>query len=255
MDMNPSSAPPTASPYYDIQAERSVLGTILIDNATISEAVGVGITPQAFSLERHQILFRAMLDLERGGQPIDLVTLTSHLNQLQQFQAVGGTQTLTELVEESFQMRHIAGYSRIVMERAQLRKLSQACSQIHSEISNGVPDVPGFLNSAEACVFEATQAGALSDGLVSVRSALHEFVAEVEKRSIAGSDLVGLRTGFHEVDRFTNGLRPHQVWVVAARPGMGKTSFVLSIVQNVGIRNAGVVAMFSMEMKRSELMF
>ena len=239
--------------YSDPESERSILGAILIDNALLDEATGLGLKPEDFYIGQHQIIFRAILDLEKAGSPVDLVTLTSRLNQIQQFQAIGGTSTLTALFEDAFRVSNSEAYTKVVLERSRLRKLAKTLGEIQSQMAEGIEDVPGFLNSVEASVFEATQSGR-TEGLKSVRDILPEFINEIEERAASKTDMVGLRTGFHEVDALTNGLRPHQIWVVAARPGMGKTSFVLSIIQSVGIRNPGVIAMFSMEMKQTELM-
>ncbi|MGZ3688714.1 MAG: replicative DNA helicase, partial [Bdellovibrionota bacterium] len=243
-----------SNPLEDLQAERSILGTLLLDGAALSEAIGLGLNPESFSIERHQLIFQMMLELERSGTPVDLVTLTSRLSQTRQLQASGGTEVLTSLFDDAFRPKNLSSYVQTVLQNSQLRRLSETCLEIHSQIQTGVPEIADFVNQAEARVFEATQAGQAGKGLQSVSEVLPEFIAEIERRSASGSDVVGLKTGFPAVDRLTNGLRPHQVWVIAARPGMGKTSFVLSIVQNIGIRSDGVVGFFSMEMKGTELL-
>ncbi len=241
-----------SSSFFDLEAERAVLGTVLIDNAALSETLGLGLAPKDFYLGQHQILFQAMLDLDSSNLPLDLVTLTSRLSQTKRYEAAGGTATLTGLLADAFRVANIKGYTRIILERASLRKVSRTCAEIQAQLSSGVDDVPAFMNSAEATLFEATQSGR-GEGLQSVQSILPDFIAEIEARASSGADSVGLKTGFKEVDRLTNGLRPHQVWVIAARPGIGKTSFALSIIQYVATRLGGVVAMFSMEMKKTEL--
>jgi len=241
-------------PPHNVEAERSVLGAILLQNDSIHKVLEVGLEPRDFYRDQHQKIFEIVFTASERGEPVDLVTLTSSLRDRGWFESVGGTATLTSLFEDTFAPSNIMYYARIVRDKALLRRMIETTSEIAADAFDGVDDTDAFLDDAERKVFSVSDT-LLTKSFASMKIVLEENMHTIEELSARKSDVIGLATGFHEYDKLTGGLRGGQLIIIAARPAMGKTSLFLSAVQNIAGDAKSVVALFSLEMTREELGF
>ncbi len=241
-------------PPHHHEAERSILGAILLNNESIHRVLEVGLEARDFYRESHQKIFEVVLALSERGEPVDLVTVQTLLKDRGSLEQVGGVATLTSLFEDSFAVGNVSYYARIVRDQAVLRRVIQTTGQIASEAFDGVEDVEGFLDEAERQIFEVSDSK-YSKSFSSMQEILVSNMHSIEELAAKRADVIGLSTGFHDFDRLTGGLRPGQLVIIAARPAMGKTSLFLSMAQNIAMSSKGVVAIFSLEMSKDELGF
>lgn len=241
-------------PPHNIEAERSVLGSILLRNEAIHQAIEVGLEARDFYREAHQKIFEVLMALSERGEPVDLITLSSSLRDRGWYEHVGGTPALTGLFQDQFGIGNIAYYSRIVRDKALLRRVIDTASEIASEAFEGVEDTEAFLDETERKIFSVSDTK-LVKSFSSMQEILTENIHTIEEMGQKKSDVIGLTTGFHDFDHLTSGLRPGQLVVIASRPAMGKTSLFLSASQNIAMSSKAVVAIFSLEMSKEELGF
>lgn len=241
-------------PPHHLEAERSVLGAILLDNDSISKILETGLEPRDFYRENHQLIFEAAITLSERGEPVDLITLTRMLRDRNVYEQIGGAATLTGLFEDTFAVGNVVYYGKIVREKAVLRRVIQTAAEIAAEAFEGIEDTDAFLDDAERRMLSVADKK-LNKSFSSMQEILVANMHAIEELAQRKSDVIGLATGFHDYDRLTSGLRGGQLIVLAARPGMGKTSFFLSAVQNVSQAGKSVVAVFSLEMSKEELGF
>jgi replicative DNA helicase len=241
-------------PPHHAEAERSVLGAILLNNESIHRVLEIGLESRDFYIQAHQKVFDMALSLVEKGEPVDLVTMTASLRDRGWFEQVGGATTLTSLFDDTFAVGNVMHYARIVRDKAILRRMILAAAEIAAEAYDGVEDTESFLDEAERRVFTVADAK-LNKSFSSMQEILVENMHSIEELAQKRADVIGLSTGFHEFDRLTSGLRPGQLIIIAARPAMGKTSLFLSMAQNIAMAGKGVVAIFSLEMSKEELGF
>lgn len=239
-------------PPHNAEAERSVLGAILLNNEAVHRVVEVGIEPRDFYLEAHQKIFDVLLQLSQRGHALDLVTLSASLKDRGLYEVCGGQATLTALVEDTFAVGNVSHYAKIVRDKALVRRLIDACSEIISDAFQGVENVEAFMDDAEKKVFSVSNAK-LTKSFSSMQEILVNNMHSIEEASSKGSAVTGLATGFTEFDRITAGLHPGQLIVVGGRPAMGKTSLVVSAAQSAALQSKAVIALFSLEMSKEEL--
>lgn len=240
----------------DLEAERSVLGAVLVNNSTLDQVREIGLESRDFFLDSHQKIYETGCHLLDQGKPVDLVTLTSTLRDRGWYENVGGMQTLTHLFDQaSFHIANVVHYGKIVREKALQRRLIETCSSIMEEGFTGVENTETFIDAAETKIFEVSQNRAqrsfstLSEVISGNMTRVQELFLQ------GGEDVVGLPTGFHEFDKITTGLHPGQVTILAARPGMGKTSWFISALLHSAVVKKSVAALFSLEMSKEELGF
>jgi replicative DNA helicase len=241
-------------PPNNIEAERSVLGAILLNNESIHRVLEVGMEARDFYRATHQKLFEAILGLTERGEPADLVTLTSTLRDRGWYEAVGGTATLTSLFDDTFAVSNVTYYAKIVRDKALLRRVIETTSEIQAEAFEGIEDTEAFLDETERRVFGISDSK-LSKSFTSMNQILIDNMHSIEEMSQTRSDVIGLSTGFDDFDRLTSGLRPGQLVILAARPAMGKTSLFISAANNIAQQDNKVVAIFSLEMSKEEIGF
>ena len=251
-----SSAPSSSGrlPPHNLEAERSVLGAILLQNDTIHRVVEIGLEARDFYRDNHRKLFEVVLSLSERGEPSDLVTLTAALRDRGWYDQVGGTATLTSLFEDTYSAANIGYYAKIVRDKALLRRVIETTTGIAAEAFDGIEDTEVFLDEAERRMFSVADTR-LTKSFASLQQILVNNMHTIEELSQQKSDVIGLSTGFHDFDRLTGGLRGGQLIILAARPAMGKTSLFLSAVQNIAMSGKGVCAIFSLEMSQEELGF
>ena len=241
---------------HDIDAERSVLGAVLVNNSSLDLVREVGLETRDFFLEIHQKIYEMACHLGDQGKPIDLVTLTSALRDRGWYDQIGGMTTLTGLFDQAaFQIANVVHYAKIVREKALQRRLVEACSEIMDEGLTGVENTEGFIDKAETKIFEVSQ-NQVQRAFSTLGEVVAGNMARVQELFVSGGqDVVGLPTGFADFDRMTTGLHPGQVMILAARPGMGKTSWFISALLHSSVAKGKVAALFSLEMSKEEMGF
>lgn len=241
-------------PPQNLEAERSILGAVLVNNETLDSVREVGLEPSDFYVHSHQRIFECACDLSDRRKPIDLVTLTGSLRDKGWYEEVGGSETLTSLFDDAFAMGNISQYATIVRDKSTQRKMIDTCSKIISTAFTGVEDNEVFLDDCESQVFKVAESQA-SQSFAQLKDILMDNMASIEELALRKEEVVGLSTGFRDFDKLTTGLHPGQVMVLAARPGMGKTSWFLSSLQHSAIKQNSVIALFSLEMSKEEMGF
>ena len=241
-------------PPHSLEAENAVLGAVLIDAEALDKARDSGLLSEHFYIQSHQKVFDVALTLAERGAPADLVTVSSTLRDRGWLEVIGGMTTLTRLYEQAFVVSNIAHYSKIIQDKALLRKLIQVASDIIFEACEGVEDPEAFADESERKIFEVAQTQT-SKSFSPMRPIVLKTIASIQEMQRKNNEVIGLHTGFRDFDRLTGGLRPGQLIVLAARPAMGKTSLFMSMAQAVGLSGEEVVAIFSLEMSQEELCF
>lgn len=243
-------------PPHSVEAEQSLLGGLLIDN-TVWERVGDIVNEADFYRDDHRRIFRQIARLIELGKPADVVTVYEALEKNGEAEHVGGLAYLGEIANSTPSAANVRRYGEIIRERAILRKLVSVGDQIAaSALTPSGKDAKTLLDEAEAKVFEIAEAGARTvSGFVPIQPILGQVVDRIQelydRDSPAG--ITGVPTGLTDLDEKTSGLQPSDMIVLAARPGMGKTSLALNIAENVAVEAGLPVAVFSMEMPGTQL--
>lgn len=256
--MRPSEASVMASPVadrhppYAPEAEISVLGAMLIDGDAVAKAVEI-VDDGMFYREANRRIFRAMARLFERGQVVDPVTLSEELNKTGELEAVGGVAYLAELLDAVPTAANVEYHARIVRERALLRRLIDASTQIiRSAYEVGEKTVDQILDEAEQRIFQVAQSHDRG-GFVWIKQILYPTFEEIEKLQSAKGGLTGVPTGFPDLDSMTGGLQRGDLIVLAARPSMGKTSLAIGIALHAAISHQVPTAVFSLEMSKEQI--
>ncbi len=236
-----------------LDAERTILGAILLDNHAYSEAAST-LRVEDFALTAHQRVFARMGELIDLNRVVDIVTLSEELARRKEIESVGGVAWLASLTEGLPRRLSIEEYVRIVKDKSLLRQLIQVCSGAISRAADQSEDALDVLNAAETSLLEVTERG-ITRGFSSVHDIVAGSFRNIDNLYKEGREVTGLATHFDELDRMTSGLQNSELVIIAARPSMGKTAFAINIAQNVAIRGANhVVAVFSLEMSKESLL-
>jgi replicative DNA helicase len=246
----PASAPSVRTLPHNLDAERSVLGAILIDNATFNVVAAV-LQPEAFFRDAHRRIFERMADLSERSQPIDFITLKEELARAGELDEVGGPAYLASLTDGVPRSTNAEYYAQIVKEKATLRALIYSANKILATAYEAEQEADLILDEAESSIF-AVADDRVKAGFVPMRTLVSESFPKIEKLFTHKSHITGVATGFADIDRKTRGLQPGDMVIVAARPSMGKTSLVLNICQHVAT-HGGVAGFFSLEMSKESL--
>lgn len=238
-------------PPHDLEAEASVLGSILLDPTAISRVLEV-IQPEDFYRENNGQIYRAAIGLFREGEPIDLVTLGDQLQKQGVLERVGGRAHLATLLEQTPTAANVEYYGRIVKGHAYKRALISAGGEVTALGYNDALEAEEALNTAQAKVFSIAEQRTGS-GLERLYDLLKPAMDRIDAQMATGGGVVGVPSGFGDLDRLTNGFKASDMIVVAARPSMGKTSFVLNITLHAAIEHKLPVAIFSLEMSKEQL--
>lgn len=235
---------------HNLDAERSVLGAILIDNATFNVVAAV-LQPDAFYRDAHRRIFERMADLSERSQPIDFITLKEELARAGELDEVGGPAYLAALTDGVPRSTNAEYYAQIVKEKATLRALIFSANKILATAYEAEQEADLILDEAESSIF-AVADDRVKVGFVPMKTLVSESFPKIEKLFTHKSHITGVATGFADIDRKTRGLQPGDMVIVAARPSMGKTSLVLNICQHVAT-HGGVAGFFSLEMSKESL--
>jgi len=237
-----------------VDAERSILGAILLDNFAYNQAAE-SLRPDDFSLDSHRRIYSRMVELSETSRPIDLITLTEELGRHKEVEAVGGVAYITSLTDGVPRRPNIEHYVRIVKDKAMLRGLIHAANGAIARALEQTDTADEVLDAAETSIFRLSD-DRLGRGFMGVNEIVHEsFGAQgIEALYERGQRITGLATHYEDLDGITSGLQPSDLVILAARPGMGKTAFALNIAENAAVEDGKVVGIFSLEMSREALL-
>ncbi len=236
---------------HNLEAEKSVLGAILIHNEAFNHAAEL-IDSRDFFRDAHRRIFEKMIVLSERGDAIDLVTLKDELQRSSELEEVGGPAYIASLADGVPRSANVEHYARIVKEKSTLRNLIHSANRILSTAYEAEQDADLILDDAEKAIFEIAE-DRIREGFVPLRDLVQSSFATIEKLQQHKGMVTGVPTGFVDLDEMTSGLQPSDLVLVAARPSMGKTSFVLNIAQHVGIHTDMTVGFFSLEMSKEQL--
>lgn len=238
-------------PPHNIDAEQSVLGSMILDKEAIIMA-GEIINGEDFYKEAHREIFDSILALYNRDEPVDLVTLSEELTQRQTLEAIGGITYLTSLSSAVPTTTNVKYYAKIVEEKSILRRLIKASSEILDKGYQAEEEVNQILDMAEKNIFDISQKKS-QEGFSKIKEVLMESFNKIEELYQSEGGITGLTTGFADIDRKTSGLQKSDLILVAARPSMGKTAFSINVAQNAAIKADASVAIFSLEMSKEQL--
>ena len=237
---------------HDFAAEKAVLGSLLIDNRSFDEISDLALKGEDFYHPQYGMIFEAMRDLHVGSQPFDLVTISSKLNDMGRLERVGGQTALVALAEDVPSAANIASYAKLVKQKAIVREVVRTASRVMQAGTNFSGDIEEFLGDVESSFFKLT-VQTKQNRMRTLKESLHDSLKELERADRNKGEISGMSTGFEAIDRKLLGLQPGQLVIIAARPGVGKTSLVLNWAVNACKQSGLPVAIYSMEMLTNEL--
>jgi len=235
----------------NVDAERSLLGAILLDNASYNQAAS-HLTPDDFFLDSHRRLFARITELADRSRPIDLVTLCEELMRTSELETVGGAAYISSLTDGLPRFANIEHYAKIVKDKALLRRLIQISNTITARCLEGSEEAEDVLDAAESLVLSVGEQR-IKEGFVHFGDIFRTSFQTLDALHDRGKRVTGLETGFRQFDDMTRGLQPSDLIVIAARPSMGKTSLALDIARSAAIHEKKTVGLFSMEMASQAL--
>jgi replicative DNA helicase len=244
-------AAPVRTLPHNLDAEKSVLGAILIHNDAFNSAAEV-IDSRDFFRDAHRRIFDRMVALSERGGAIDFVTLKEELSRAGELDEVGGPAYIASLADGVPRSANVEYYAKIVKEKSTLRSLIHSANKILSGAYEGEDEPDLLLDEAERAIFAIAE-DRIRQGFVPLRDLVQSSFATIEKLQQHKGLVTGVPTGFVDLDEMTSGLQPSDLVLVAARPSMGKTSFVLNIAQHVGTSTDMTVGFFSLEMSKEQL--
>jgi replicative DNA helicase len=242
--------PASRLPPQDVDAERAVLGSIMISNEAVFSALEE-LTPEDFYKPAHQIVFRAMTELATKSEPVDTVTMSALLKSKSELEAVGGLAGLVGLSSAVPTAANVKYYSDIVLKKSTLRKLISAATHV-VESAFESPDSDAVVDEAERAIFEVCQAKARR-GMTPISEVVAGAFKKIEQLAEQKRAITGVATGIVDLDSLTAGLQPADLIIVAGRPSMGKTSFALGMGMHAALEDGTAVAIFSLEMSKEQL--
>jgi replicative DNA helicase len=236
----------------NLDAERSILGAILLDNHALNTAIE-NVRPEDFFLEQHRRVYSRMIALGESQQAIDLVTLTEDLHRMGELEASGGNAYLSALADGMPRVSNVEHYARIVKEKALLRNLIHATHNIQQRAFEGEDGADAVLDNAESSIFALAE-DRVKAGLIPVKDIVRDNFERLERIFREGKSITGVSTGYAELDKLLSGLQPSELLILAARPSQGKTALALNLAENISIRAGSPVALFSLEMSKESLL-
>ena len=252
-------------PLHDLDAEAAVLSAVMLAQEAF-DRVAEFLRPEHFYSGANQRIFEAVLALQNDSHPVDVITVAGWLRDRGLLQQIGGTPYLAQLTDAIPTIAHVETHGRAVQSKFRLRRLIGTCQDFAAVGYGDCGDVQGFIDQAEQAIFDLARTSEGSS-VVSLKQAIHGAFGILSEAAKRGGGITGFATGFHDLDKMTSGLHPGDLYIVAARPGMGKTSFVLNLAAQLAeprrvaaegstetteALGSGVV-FFSLEMPREQL--
>ncbi len=246
VNLSDGKIPPQA-----IDLEEAVIGAMLIDEKGVNEIIEI-LSPEVFYKKSHQLIYESIERLFRESEPIDLLTVSADLKKNKNFETVGGDFYLINLSQKVSSSAHIEFHSRIILQKYIQRKLITISNEIIQKSYDETSDVMDLLDEAESKLYDVAQGNlrGTSETAQTLVLKAKKRIEEIEKREGA---LSGISTGFDKLDKLTSGWQPSDLVIVAARPGMGKTAFALSMARDISVKQNIPVAFFSLEMSSVQL--
>ena len=238
-------------PPQNIEAEQCVLGSILLQPGAINKAAEI-VGADDFYREAHRLIYAAMLALFDRSEPLDLITVTSHLQDARKLDTVGGPAYLASLTDLVPVAANIGHYARIVRDKAILRRLIQTSTEIAGRCYEQQDDIDALLDEVEQTVFEISRAKS-GQSYWPMKTVINTTFKHVESLYERKEHITGVPTDYNDFDRMTAGLQPSDLIILAARPSMGKTALAMNIVQHVALMHKTAVGVFSLEMSKEQL--
>lgn len=238
-------------PPQAVELEEAVLGAIMLEKDAILQVIDI-IKPESFYKEEHQKIYQAIVDLSSNNNAVDLLTVTEELRKKKQIDEVGGPVYITQLTSRVASAAHVEFHARIVAQKHIQRELIRVSSEIQSRAFDESTDVDDLLDFSEAELFNIAQ-GNIKKESQKVSVLIKEAIFQIEEASKRADSLIGIPSGFTKLDRMTNGWQNSDLVIIAARPSMGKTAFVLSMARNMAVEHNRTVAIFSLEMASLQL--
>jgi len=236
---------------HNIDAEQSVLGSMFLTKKALQKALEL-LDGSEFYLDNHSKIFECMKNLEAKGSVVDLTTVADELNNRNWLKQVGDIEYLTEIIESVPSAANIDEYIKIVEDKAILRRLIDEATAIITNSYNTSNNISEVIEEAEKKIFDVSKS-LRSTEFKSIQDVLYKTQADLEKLAANKGEITGIPTGFYELDKITSGFHPHELIILAARPGMGKTAIALNLVTNIAINSKKTVALFNMEMGAEQL--
>ena len=239
-------------PPYSEAAEQAVLSAMLLDSDALLRATEY-VDESMFYRESHRRVFRAMVALSERGEVIDPLTLTEELSRKNELEAAGGREYIGYLVDVVPTAATVAYNAKLVREKPLRRRLIEVSTSIVREAFDSALPAAELLDAAEHSIFEVNQSRG-TEGFTRVKELMYEAMERIEQLHLAGEAVTGVPSGFRDLDEITAGFQPSELIIIAARPSMGKTAFVLNIAQNAALDAKTPVAFFSLEMSKQSLL-
>ncbi len=238
-------------PPQAVDVEEAVLGALMLEREAF---VGVAdiLVEECFYKEEHREIFKVIKDLSMKDQPVDLLIVTQELKNRGLLEKVGGPYYITQLTSRVASAAHLEFHARIIAQKFIQRELIRSCSEIQASAYDDTKDVDELINEAESAIFKISE-GNIKKETQPIKPILKEAVLQIEEASKRKDGLSGVPSGFSGVDRITSGWQRTDLVIIAARPAMGKTAFVLSMARNMTVEFKKPVAMFSLEMSSLQL--
>lgn len=240
-------------PPQNIEAEQSILGSILLENSAINVVQEI-LLPGDFYSEAHRKIFSTIVELSEKNEPVDLITLSNALKDKNLLNAIGGSTYLASLVDNIPSAANVANYSRIVKEKAILRGLIGSATDIIESCFETGSDVDQVLDKAEHSIFEISE-NKVRTSFFPIRDIVKDSFRSIEDLYSRKELITGVPTGFERLDDLTAGLQKSELIIIAGRPSMGKTAFALNIAMHAAMKEQMPVAVFSLEMSKEQLAF
>lgn len=238
-------------PPHNTEAEKSVLGSAMLSKDALADVVDQ-VAAEDFYDAAHREIFQVMVELFRNNVSVDIVTVCEELKKRKSLEMVGGRAYIATLSSIAPSTSNAAEYAKIVAEKSSMRRLIQTAEDIREKGYEESMEASDILDYAEKGIFEIAQKGQKSD-FAPIKEVLIENIAMIDKAIQTQGQVVGLPTGFKRLDEVTSGLHRSDLVIIAARPAMGKTAFVLNIAQNAAIKSGASVLIFSLEMSKAQL--
>lgn len=238
-------------PPQAVDLEEAVLGALMLEKDALTNVIDI-LKPDTFYKDSHREIYRSIVDLFNNSEPVDILTVTNHLRKSGKLEAVGGAYYIAELSSKVNSAANIESHARIIIEKAIKRELIRIASQIHHDAYEDTVDVFQLLDQTEQSLFEVSEIN-IRKNYADMRSIMHEAIMELETKKNQADGLTGVPSGFTALDRLTSGWQKSDLVIIAARPGMGKTAFVVSAMRNAAVDFGKAVAIFSLEMSSIQL--
>lgn len=231
--------------------EEAVLGAMMLEKNAYTSVLEI-LKPEAFYEQKHEIIFRACRELFERGDPIDILTVTAELRKTGELESVGGAYYITQLTNRIASAANVEYHARIISEKHIQRELIRISREINDEAFEDGADALGLLDTAQQKIFEVSE-GTISRDVEKIDDLLKKTIKNLEAIKDHENTLTGVPSGFVELDRETSGWQKSDLVIIAARPGMGKTAFALTVARNAAVEFAKSIAVFSLEMSGEQL--